>query len=235
MGRPRGTEPKIIPRPRIAHPARARVAPKPGCRVAPVEGRLAMEIHSTPIRMTIGPVAELDRLGDLISQPVQFRDGSEGGADGCRIWMSMANLRSDEATPRFWTHPRALGTGDAGRAMIFGPVRLGGKARAPSGPQGRRSPGAAGWRPPHPAGTVKRKVQAGPVGPGDHRVERARHRRLALVDIRGCRAARGPWPPRPITSAANGMSAVTTVSGLLDDLAIGDVEAVRHPHRPDER
>ena len=42
--------------------------PKPGCRVAPVEGRLAMEIHSTPIRTTLGPVAELDRLGDEIAE-----------------------------------------------------------------------------------------------------------------------------------------------------------------------
>jgi hypothetical protein len=27
-----------------------------------------MEIHSTPVRMTLGPVAELDRLGDEIAE-----------------------------------------------------------------------------------------------------------------------------------------------------------------------
>src|SRR6185369_12182074 len=49
----------------LSAPGRLR---KRGCRVASVEGRLAMNIHATPIRMTLGPVAELDRLGDEIAE-----------------------------------------------------------------------------------------------------------------------------------------------------------------------
>ena len=70
--RPGGTGPKIIARPRIARPERSRVAPKPGCRVASVEGRRRhgnpLDDIPTSLKPTPERVAELDRLGDEIAE-----------------------------------------------------------------------------------------------------------------------------------------------------------------------
>src|SRR5436309_7543323 len=49
------TGPKIIARPGKARRGRSPTAPKPGCRVDPAGGRLAMEIHSPDLPVTLEP------------------------------------------------------------------------------------------------------------------------------------------------------------------------------------
>ncbi len=67
-GRPNVIGPKIISRLGIARSGGSQVAPKPGCRVASVQGGLAMNIHSPEtVATTRGPAA-LHQLGDQIAE-----------------------------------------------------------------------------------------------------------------------------------------------------------------------
>ena len=62
--------------------------------------------------------------------------------------------------------------------MIFSPILPVRPSTGPCGPLGRHPSRALDTWPRHPAGAVKRKVQAAPASAGNHRVERARHRHL---------------------------------------------------------
>src|SRR5258705_3650506 len=59
---------KILPRPDISCPKCSPAAPKPGCRVAPAEGGLAMGFHMSAVLATPQRTADLDRLGDEIAE-----------------------------------------------------------------------------------------------------------------------------------------------------------------------
>ena len=87
------------------------------------------------------------QLGDLIAQPVQFRDGSEGRADGVE-WISMASLPSTGATlhPGFGAALERSGRAMRKRAMIFRSGLLGRQAPGPCEPLGRHPPSAADTR-----------------------------------------------------------------------------------------
>ena len=102
------------------------------------------------------------QLGDLVAQPVQFRDGAEGHADGCRVDLhGEPPFYWGDSTPGFRSRPGALRTGDAGTSDDFsfgparppstGPVRAAGPA---STERNRHSPS-------YRASAVKRRMQAG--------------------------------------------------------------------------
>ncbi len=77
-------------------------------------------------------------LGDLVAHPLQFRDGSEGHADGCRVDLHCGPpFYWSDSTPRFRSHLRASTAGDPGRAVIFRPLTSGRPSPGPCGPLSR--------------------------------------------------------------------------------------------------
>ncbi|MGH7412690.1 MAG: DUF222 domain-containing protein [Candidatus Rokuibacteriota bacterium] len=59
---------EIIPTPSIARPGRSSRSQNPGCRVAPAQGGLAMDVSLPTVVPTPDRIAALDRLGDEIAE-----------------------------------------------------------------------------------------------------------------------------------------------------------------------